>query len=150
MKMKFFFVVFFPLLLAPHHSVADGKSTVKNEYVRCEIVLQQKELKAGSSGYVLFSFMSKKGFHVTTDPPFQISLDTLQQFFTLGKAEFSKDTNGYLSPEQTVRQPLTVAKMVVPGSYDLKGTLIYYYCSESDGWCSRFKQPIELTLKITK
>ncbi len=148
--MKFFFVVLFTLLLPPHPALADAKLAEENEYVKCEIVLQQKELKAGSTGYVLISFKPKRGIHITTDPPFRISLDTVQQFFRLGKALFSKDARGYLNSQETVRQPLMVARTVTPGTYRLGGTLIYYYCSENDGWCSRFKQPIELTLTIAK
>src|SRR5712692_5873412 len=144
--MNFFIAALSGLMLAPHHSAVGAISAIDNEYVKCEIVLHEKELKAGSSGYLLISFKPKKGIHVTTDPAFHLSLDTLQQFFSLGKAEFSEDANGYLNSGKTVRQPLTVAKKVMPGSYVVKGTLVYYYCSENDGWCSRFRQPVELTL----
>lgn len=150
MKLKFFFLVSFTLSLAPHYVPADGKPTEENEYVKCEIVLQHKEMKAGSTGYVLISFRPKNGIHITTDPPFRISLDTLQRFFTLGKALFSKDARGYLNSHETVRQSFTIAKTVTAGTYTLGGTLIYYYCSENDRWCSRFKQPIALSLTIAK
>ena len=148
--MKLLFVTLFLLVSVPFPLLGGGKSAAENEYVKCEIVLQQKELKAGSSGYVLISFQPKKGIHITTDPPFRISLDTSRQVFTLGKAEFSRDDNGYLNSRKGVRQPLTVAGTAAPGSYAMRGTLIYYYCSENDGWCSRFKQPIDLTFTVTK
>lgn len=148
--MKFSLCLILSTLIASYYVSTGDKSVSENEHVKCDIVLKQKELRAGELGYFLILFKPKKGIRITTDPPFQVSLDTTQQFFSLGKAEFSQDANGYLNSEKAVRQSFTITRMTKPGSYALKGTLIYYYCSDGEGWCSRFIQPIELKLMITK
>lgn len=126
--------------------VTDEK--ISNDNVDVKFNLKQKEFQSGETGYFLISFKPKKGIHITTDPPFEFTFDTLKQFFSAGKAEFAKDKKEYLKTQQSVKQDFSIAKRTPPGSYNVKGTLVYYYCSDKEGWCSRFRQPVELTLTV--
>lgn len=140
------FVLSFLLL----HTFSPDQKPAVNDYVGVEISVKQKKLKAGTAGDVLISLKPKKGIHITADPPFSLSLDTLKQFFSSGKPDFKKDDKGYVNTESAIRQEILVAKTTPVGSYKLKTTFIYYYCSDEEGWCSRFKQPLELSVTVVK
>lgn len=142
----------FTILAVLSICTASGRGNDKsgNDLVGINFSLNQKEFKAGGAGYFLISFKPKKGIHITTDPPFHVSLDTAGKIFSLGKVEFSQDASGYVDPQKSVLQRFTIAKTTPPGSYELKGILTYYYCSDEAGWCSKFKQPIHLTFTLTK
>jgi hypothetical protein len=143
--MKYFVVI--GLFLLPTSS-SKSSDKIVNEMVAVELNLPQQQLRAGETGTVLIFFKPKKGIHITTDPLFELTFDTLTQFFSTGKTTFEKDKKEYLKTQQPVKQRFLVAKKTLPGSYRLKGTLIYYYCSDKEGWCSRFKQPVELTITV--
>jgi hypothetical protein len=132
-------------------ALAPGEGKVSNDLVGLDVGLRQSQLKPGETGQVIISFKPKKGIHVTTDPPFEFSIDTLGHFFSVGdKAEFVTDTKGYVNPSRPVRQPFIVSRDTPAGTYEVKATLIYYYCSDNEGWCSRFKQPVRFSVKIAK
>lgn len=139
--------VFVLAILAPFPSGTLDEKT-SNDKVEVEFNIKQKEFRSGETGYFLISFKPKKGIYITTDPPFEFTFDTLKQFFSISKAVFVKDGKGYLKAQQSVRQHFLIAKGTPSGSYKVKGTLIYYYCSDDEGWCSRIKQPVELALTV--
>ena len=120
------------------------------EDVAVVTALQQSVLKAGTAGQLTISLKPKKGIHVTADPPFTFSLDTLTQFFSVGKPNFTKDGKGYVDTRHQIRHELSVAKTTPPGSYRVKGVFTYFYCSDAEGWCSRFRHPVELTVNVAR
>jgi hypothetical protein len=52
----------------------------------------------------------------------------------------------YLDPSKAIVQRFTVDTPPRSGPVTLKGILTYYYCSDAEGWCSRFRQPFTVTL----
>ncbi|MBI1808057.1 MAG: hypothetical protein HYR76_13540, partial [Ignavibacteria bacterium] len=58
------------------------------------------------------------------------------------------DTSEYLDASKPIKQSFTLAKSTKAGSLSFKGTLTYFFCSDADGWCSRFKQPIDVTVTV--
>lgn len=121
-----------------------------NEYVEADAFLNATNLRPGGAGYFTISFQPKEGIFITTDPPFRLVLDTLKDVVTLRKLEFTKTESNYVDTERPVRQHFEIPKAIPPGSYRLRGTLVYFYCSDEKGWCSGFRQPIELTLTVLR
>ena len=89
----------------------------------------------------------KKGIHINLDPPIEIELE--KSIASKGKIEIPKlKKEGYLNPEKPLKQNLTLKKNITPGMHTLKGKLNYFYCSDSEGWCSRFTQDFQLNIKV--
>lgn len=137
-------IVLLGVLIGPTRAVLESA----NEMVDVKLTVEQSQLRPGETGTVLISFKPKKGISITTDPMFELTIDTLKQFFALGNTTFVKNTKGCLEPNRSVEQRLIVARETPPGVYCIRGTFLYYYCSDKEGWCSRFRQPVELSLTV--
>lgn len=118
-----------------------------NEYVKYSASLERKQVARGSTAVLLFRLQPKKGIHVNLDPPLSLTFDSLPPVLKLGELKIPK-RRAYLDAAQPISQPVLVARTAAPGTVTLRGTLTYYYCSDADGWCSRYRQPVELALVI--
>lgn len=137
-------IAFLGVLIGPTRAVVEST----NALVDVKLTVEQRHLRPGETGAVLISFKPKKGISITTDPMFELTIDTLEQFFALGRITFAKNAKGCLEPNRSVEQRLIVARETPPGVYYIRGTFLYYYCSDQEGWCSRFRQPVELSLTV--
>jgi hypothetical protein len=127
-----------------------GDSPQANTYVKVDISFSQNDLKAGETGKLLIFFTPQDEIHITTDPPMRFAL-TSSELFVLGERLVPTDTaTGYVDTSQPVVQDLQVKTIAIPGKATLKGTLTYYFCSDSEGWCRRFNQPVELDATISR
>ena len=131
--------------------LAGGISKPENEHVKISISATPSELKAGAQAQLLISLKPKKGYHIVTTPPMEIKLDSVSGIQVIGKLQIPQSTNkDYVETSKPIKQRITLASRLKPGTATIKGTLTYFYCSDAEGWCSKFKQPIELTIKIVK
>jgi hypothetical protein len=104
---------------------------------------------AGKMNEITVSFALLKGYAINHTPPISLKL-TPTEGVTLGKTDFetpskdpkSKDEYYVDLPSLTV--PVTVAKA---GMYEIPGKLVYFFCSKTDGFCSR--QTLDLKIPIT-
>ena len=120
-----------------------------NEYVGFSISLKEKSVKAGGSGTLLISLQPQKGIHVNVNPPITIAFDSSDIVAPVGKLEIPRiDT--LLNTSKPIKQTIRVSRQVKSGTAAIKGTITYFYCSESEGWCSRFKQPFDVAIKVKK
>jgi hypothetical protein len=147
-------IILLPVIafLCTYTLLGGGKnSAVKNKYVSFEISLKDSNLKAGTTGELQILLTPKKGFHINMIPPIQIIFEKSKHFESFGKpyVPAAEDT-AYLDASKPVRQSFKLAKFIKEKSFTLKGTLNYYYCSESDGWCSKYSQPIEIGITVIK
>jgi hypothetical protein len=63
----------------------------------------------------------------------------------------AQDTKtGYLAAGTDLKQKFRLAPSLPPGIYRLKASLIYYYCSDTEGWCRRHREPLVLNLSIAQ
>lgn len=120
-----------------------------NEYVKCAVTLKENSLRAGSRRNLLIALKPKAGIHVNIKPPIGIVLDSTGVIEKVESPMIPK-ADTLLNTSKPISQPIVVAKSVKPGAVTLKGTITYYYCSDAEGWCSRFKQPFELTVNVVK
>ena len=131
--------------------VAGDKSTASNEYVKINTVVKEHSLKAGAKGTLLFTFIPKKGIHINIEQPMSLKLDSAALVSRVGDLVVPQSAKKeIMNDKKPVKQAFTISTNVNPGEIHIKGILTYFYCSDEEGWCSRFKQPIDVTLTIKK
>ena len=148
---NFIAIVIMSIVLLSSCTIAGGTRPPENKYVKCDIVLQKKQLKAGTTGQLLITLKPIRGIHVNTIPPAEVKLDSANIIAGVGKLEIPKsEKTGYMDTKKQITLPFTLTQNLKAGHALLKGTLTYFFCSDADGWCSKFKQPIELNITIVK
>ena len=106
-------------------------------------------VKAGKKNEITVSFGLLKGYAINHTPPISLKL-TATPGVTLGKTDFetpSKDPNSkdeYYVELPSLTVPVTAAKA---GTYEIPGKLVYFFCSKSDGFCSR--QTLDVKIPLT-
>lgn len=130
----------------------DGASPIKkNDRVDFRATLAEKSLKPGAQGTLLVSLVPKKGIHVNLIPPISITFDSTSVISDIGKIEIPKSSKPeYLEPTKPIRLSFSLSARAKNGPITLRGTVTYFFCSDAEGWCSKFKQPFEVSLKIVK
>jgi len=103
----------------------------------------------GKKNELTVSFSLTKGFAINRTPPISLKL-TAVPGVKLDKTDVSsspddpKAKDEYYVDLPSLKVPFTVSK---PGKYEVPGKLIYFFCSKTDGFCSRqvidVKVPIE-------
>ena len=81
-------------------------------------------LKAGKRGEVAVSFTALKGYAIDRTLPMTLKLNAVPGV-TLAKTEIDLPV---------IKVPVTAAKA---GKYEIPGKLTYFFCSKTDGFCSR-------------
>lgn len=120
-----------------------------NKYVTCEVALRQKLLRPGSTAQLLISLKPMKGIHVNGTPPVEVKLDSTGFIDSVGTPQIPQmKKTGYVDTEKKITINVILSKNLTSSSYPIKGILTYYFCSDAEGWCSRFKQPINLTAEV--
>ena len=139
------FAVLIPILIP-----ANTAAIEERREVRCDIHLASTTLKPGASGEIVLMFSPEEGIHINTDPAMEFEFDKSSPIHFTGITSLPKAAKtGYLDPSKPVRCAFTVNKSLKKGKHTLKGTVQYYFCSDTEGWCNRFSQPIELTFTVT-
>jgi Thiol:disulfide interchange protein DsbD, N-terminal len=96
-------------------------------------------MKAGQSGEVTVSFNLLKGYAINHKPPISLKLSKISGV-TLVKMDFETPTEDPKSKDEyyvdlpSIKVPVTVSKA---GKYEIPGKLTYFFCSKTDGFCSR-------------
>ncbi len=122
---------------------------VENRHVKFSLALSRENVQRGGTGEILITLRPEKGIHVNLQPAIELRLDSLPGVTLSGALQLRKlDTANYLDPSKPIRQTFAIAKQRPPGAVTMRGLLTYYYCSDAEGWCSRFKQPIAVTLTV--
>ena len=96
-------------------------------------------IKAGKRGEVAVSFTALKGYAIDRTLPMTLKLSAVPGV-TLAKAEITAPSNDPKAKDQyyvdlpVMKVPVTAAKA---GKYEIPGKLTYFFCSKTDGFCSR-------------
>jgi hypothetical protein len=147
--MKLFFFTSIAVLSFLASTPGADKPAVVNQYVKYAGKLSAASLKPGASGNLLVSLKPAKGIHINLKPALSVRFDSLSEVRPNGDPEIPKKGE-YLDAAGNIRIPIIVPASFKSGTASLKAELTYYYCSDAEGWCSRFKQPIELSLTVGK
>jgi hypothetical protein len=104
---------------------------------------------AGRKGEVVVSFNMLKGYAINRTPPMSLKLTAIPGL-KLEKTEFTSPANDPKSKDEyyvdlpAMKVPVTAAKA---GSYEIPGKLVYFFCSKTDGFCSR--QVLDVKVPVT-
>jgi hypothetical protein len=129
----------------------DGDPTKENKFVKVDATLAKDTLQPGREGTILVSFTPIDGIHINIDPPVTVKLEKNSFISLQGKPEISTDKeSGFLSTSAPIEQGFHVSEKAKSGEHIIKGTIVYYFCSDNEGWCRKFAQPITLHLSIQK
>ncbi|MFI5253637.1 MAG: hypothetical protein ACHQQQ_14540 [Bacteroidota bacterium] len=116
-----------------------------------KIQSKEKTVKAGSTASILISLNPKKGIHINLQTPTSIKFDSSEIVKAAGDLVLPKNANdNYLDISKNIVQKIAISKNAKPGTTTIKGNFTYFYCSDEEGWCSKFKQPFEVVLTIAK
>ncbi len=140
------------LLLTAHLWVSGAIPDVlkDNRYVQVEVTVAAQAMKADGSGELRIAFAPAEGIHITATPAVEFQPDSACVFVKKGRAAQHPDTiTGFLSTGTPVLQAFGVAAGTPPGRHVLRGSVVYFYCSDTEGWCMRYRQRIELPITIT-
>lgn len=132
-------------------AAGDERSTKENKFVKVEVSLAKALVQPGGRGTILLSFTPIDGIHINTDPPITVRLEKNWLISLQGEPDISTDKeSGFLSTSMPVQQQFHVSPKAKSGEHTIKGTIVYYFCSDTEGWCRKLSQPITLTLNIQK
>ena len=136
-------------VLIPILGPAGSSASAERREVQCDIRLASSTLKPGGTGELLLTFSPEDGIHINTEPAMEFEFDKSSPVHLTGITSLPKSPKtGYLDPSKPVRCGFTVNKSAKKGKHVLKGTVQYYFCSDAEGWCNRFSQPIEITFTV--
>ena len=96
-------------------------------------------MKVGQAGEVTVSFNLIKGYAINHTPPISLKLTKISGV-NLGKTDFAtpmadpKSKDEYYVDVPSISVLVTAAKT---GKYEIPGKLTYFFCSKTDGFCSR-------------
>ena len=137
------------LLLACAFLQAPTVGAAPNDSVKLEVVPVPGTMHPGTRGIIELRFSPADGIHINTTPAMAFSLDTGATVRLSGNPIVTADsTTGYLVASTPVRQHITVPPDLRPGQHTVRGTVIFYYCSDNEGWCNRQKEPVEFTIFV--
>lgn len=126
-----------------------GTAQHENPHVKLESRLASTIVKPGGTGEIILSLTPAEGIHINTDPTLEVELEKSRYVHPVGITSLTKDIKtGYLDANRPVRFAFRLSKDAAKGKHVLKGTVRYFYCSDVEGWCNRFEQPLELSIVV--
>jgi hypothetical protein len=94
---------------------------------------------AGKKGEIAISFSLLKDFAINRTPQMNLKLEAvegvrLEKTTFMSSPDDPKSKDEYYVDLPVLRIPVTASK---PGRYEIPGKLTYFFCSKTDGFCSR-------------
>ncbi|MGA9406481.1 MAG: hypothetical protein WBW71_05035 [Bacteroidota bacterium] len=146
--MRPLFALLLPLSLISAPSPSNSEAS---RQVQCTIHLASAKLKPGATGEIILTFAPEEGIHINTDPPMEFEFEKNALIHFTGVTSMPKMvTTGYLDTKRPVKYSFTLDKKIHKGKYTLKGSVHYFFCSDTEGWCNRSTQPIQLTFTVAQ
>ncbi len=111
----------------------------QNKYVS----LKFKAEKRGTDKAVFFIFLkTMDGIHINSEPKPEIILDDNE--VEILNIKFEKTEKNYIDTNKPIKAEI---KSKSKNLKLLKGKFICFYCSETEGWCSKLVNNFEIELK---
>jgi hypothetical protein len=149
--MKSLLLILLALIIVPKTAVSGATPTRQNPWVRSAISVVPAKVHAGSAVNLKVLLTPKAGIHIVVQPPIGVTLDSSAVVASAAKPEVpvAKD-NEHLDSAKPITVAVTLAGNVKPGKVSVKGMLVYYYCSDAEGTCNKFKEPFEVRLNVVR
>jgi hypothetical protein len=112
--------------------------------------------RAGENGAIAVSFSAlDPDVHINEEPAPRLKLD-LDQAALVDKQPpppksvptYDVETARYLDLAKPVRFPVAIAPKAPKGRQPVKASVIYFYCSQREGWCRRGTADVEVTVDV--
>lgn len=129
--------------------IGKNKTYTDNEHIKVEMKYSAK-ITAGQKGNLSFMLKPNAGIHVNTSPMPEIVMEKNSHFTISENPVLSKTKEEYVKTTKPIIFSFSPEKGLAPGTYSLKGKLQYYFCSDVEGWCNRFSQPIDVSIEIVR
>jgi hypothetical protein len=133
------------LCAAAHAGTPEG-----NNHVTCTATLSARSFRGGDTAAIRVVLKPAPGIHVNGSPLPSLRLAPGSVAVAHGSAEAAVNASGYLVADSAVIQRVSIRKDAPRGTHVLRGSVTYYFCSDTEGWCMRDQQPLELSLTITR
>ena len=122
-----------------------------NTYVRVDLTANPAVVKAGGKGEIQIQFQPIEGIHVNAAPPTVLTLAEDSPVKLTGESVVPVDsTTGYLDASKPTTYSFAVKKSTRPGDRKINGTLVYFFCSDKEGWCLRWQDDVSFTLSVER
>jgi len=117
-----------------------------------QLQTNSKPWPANSSGVVNINITIKDGFKIPKRPSPKLQIDPTGTFEVTGDTSFTEEGQGkdpeYFHAFKPLSLQLAAAKTTQPGRYTLSGKFTYFYCSESEKYCSRSVEKISIPIEL--
>ncbi len=123
------------------------------EHVGLATTFERGRVEREGDVVVLFTPLDP-AVHLNAEPAPRLRLDPTQRVLaeaagpTPAAAREPFPNGRYLDPRVGVRFPVRLRPGATRGHHTVSGTLIYFYCSTSEGWCRRAQDKVEVSLSI--
>ena len=112
--------------------------------------------KPGANASVAVTFQPlDPDVRVNESPPPRLKLDLLQAVLLdrqppapSNVPDYDPSTAKYLDLARPVLFPVTLAKGAAKGDHVVKGSVVFFYCSQRENWCRRGTAEIEIPVTV--
>jgi hypothetical protein len=112
--------------------------------------------KAGGDGAIAVTFTPRDAdVHINENPPARLKLDPEQKVLLDKQAPapprvepFDPEKVRYIDLALPVVFPVAVAPGAPKGAQSVKATVVYFYCSKSQGWCRRGSTDVDVSVTV--
>ena len=128
----------------------DSLKQNENEHVKLISKISTDSVKSGKTFSISFKFNPSDKIKINSEPEieFHLEINNLIKFESQSLPKV--DSLGYIKTESEIIFNFQARENIKQANTKIIGTLVYYYCSQNEGWCSKYKQKIEFPITITK
>lgn len=118
-------------------------------FVAVEVRFEPSTVAPGGRGTVEIRFVPADDIHINADPPLAVRLDASPLHLSGGRLEVKTGGDeSYVDTAVPVRHEVLIAPDAVAGRATLTGEVVYYYCSDLEGWCRRAAREFSLPVLV--
>ena len=109
--------------------------------------MARDSLVAGERTEIRFTIVPPAGIHVPDFPLPEFRPDSSCPAAIEGDPILDRQSGG---GAVVIRQTVIIDKGAAAGRQALRGILVYYYCSDAEGWCRRAKKGMMFPMTVTR
>jgi hypothetical protein len=118
-------------------------------FVRVDVRWAQASVQPGGGAIIEVLFTPADDIHINGDPPVRVVIGTPGACVIQGAPRTAvHEKTGFLDSAVPVRQAVVFADSLPTGEAVVNGDVVYYYCSDAEGWCRRAVREFSLPVRI--
>ncbi len=135
------------VLLAFAFSVVSVAASAQDQplTIQLEASLASTTLHPGDSTDIILKFDPSEDIHLNAEPAVRVEFDSASILEPIGALRQEIDTEaGTVKTSEPLRQRVALSRKAGPGRHSVRGTVTYFFCSGTEGWCRRKAQWVQL------